>query len=218
MCEQYGADTFRMYEMFMGPLDASRPWQTRDVVGVFRFLQRLWRVCIDEETGEPHVDDRALDDDTKRVLHRTIAAVRGDVEALGFNTVIARLFELNNHLAKVVEAQGSAPRAAVEPLLLMLAPIAPHISEELWSRLGHANTLTYEPFPEHDPAWLLDDTVEVPVQVNGKVRARVTVATDADKDALEAAARAEPRVAELLEGKAIRKVVVIPGRLVNFVV
>src|SRR3954451_4818410 len=115
MCNDYGDDTFRMYEMLMVMLDASRPWQTRDVVGVFRFLQRLWRVCIDEDTGEPHIDDSALDDDTLRVLHRTIAAVRADVQGLGFNTVIARLFELNNHLAKVVEARGIPPRAAVEP-------------------------------------------------------------------------------------------------------
>ncbi len=218
MIDEYGADTFRMYEMFMGPLDASRPWNTRDVVGVYRFLQRLWRVCIDEDTGEPHVDDAALDDETARVLHRTIAAVRGDIDALGFNTVIARLFELNNHLAKLVEASGSAPRAAVEPLLLMLAPLAPHISEELWSRLGHPDSLAYEPLPIHDPALLVEDTVEIPVQVNGKVRARITVPADADADTCESAARAEPRIAEILDGVTVRKTIVIPGRLVNFVV
>ncbi|HEY3832499.1 MAG TPA: leucine--tRNA ligase [Acidimicrobiia bacterium] len=218
MIDNYGADTFRMYEMFMGPLDASRPWQTRDVVGVYRFLQRLWRVCIDEDTGEPHVDDQALDVDTARVLHRTIAAVRGDVDALGFNTVIARLFELNNHVWGIVESRGRAPRAAVEPLLLMLAPLAPHISEELWSRIGHSGSLAYEPFPVHDPALLVETTAEIPVQVNGKVRARITVAADADAAACEAAARADERIAELLAGKAVRKVVAIPGRLVNFVV
>ncbi|HEY1738657.1 MAG TPA: leucine--tRNA ligase, partial [Acidimicrobiia bacterium] len=218
MINEYGADTFRMYEMFMGPLDASRPWNTRDVVGVFRFLQRLWRVCIDEDSGEPHVDDQPLDDDTARVLHRTIAAVRGDIDGLGFNTVIARLFELNNHVWGIVESRGSAPRAAVEPLLLMLAPLAPHISEELWSRIGHSGSLAYEPFPVHDPALLVEDTVEIPVQVNGKLRARITVAADADAAACEAAARADDRIAALLAGKTVRKVVAIPGRLVNFVV
>ena len=218
MIQDYGADTFRMYEMFMGPLDASRPWNTRDVVGVYRFLQRLWRLCIDEQTGEPHVDDDALDDETARVLHRTIAAVRNDIDSLGFNTIIARLFELNNHLARVVEARGSAPRAAVEPLLLMLAPLAPHISEELWSRLGHPESLAYEPLPVHDPALLVQETIEIPVQVNGKVRARITVPADADAEATELAARGDGRIAELLQDLIVRKAIVIPGRLVNFVV
>ncbi len=218
MCEEYGADTFRMYEMFTGPLDASRPWNTRDVIGVHRFLQRLWRICIDEDTGDTRVSDAPVDDETRRVLHRTIAAVRADVDALGFNTVIARLFELNNHLAKVVESTGTAPRAVIEPFLLMVAPIAPHIAEEIWSRLGHTTSLTYEPFPHHDPALLVADTVEVPVQVNGKVRSRITVAADADGPACEAAARADERVAALLDGATVRKVIVVPGRLVNFVI
>ena len=218
MCAEYGADTFRMYEMFMGPLDASRPWNTRDVVGVNRFLQRLWRSCIDESTGESRVVDVAIDDDTRRVLHRTIAAITSDIPALGFNTVVARLFELNNHLTKLVEASGSAPREVVEPLILMTSPVAPHIAEELWQRIGHHDTCAYEPFPVHDPNWLIADTVEIPVQINGKVRAKVTVAADANQEVCEAAARADERIAALLDGATVRKTVVVPGRMVNFVI
>jgi leucyl-tRNA synthetase len=218
MYADYGADTLRLYEMFMGPLDASRPWNTRDIVGTHRFLQRLWRNCVDEDTGASRVTDAPADDDTRRTLHRTIAAINADMPTLGFNTVVARYFELNNHLTKVVEATGAAPREVVEPFVLMVAPLAPHIAEELWSRLGHEQSLAYEPFPEADPAWLVADTVELPVQVNGKVRSKVTVAADADQAACEAAARADARIAELLDGATVRKVVVVPGRLVNFVI
>jgi leucyl-tRNA synthetase len=136
---------------------------------------------------------------------------------LGFNTAIARLFELNNHLTTVVQQTGALPREVAEPLVLMVAPLAPHIAEELWSRLGHDDTITYEPFPVADPACLVEDLVEVPVQVNGKVRARINIASDADAAAHEAAARAEPRIAELLEGATVRHVKVVPGKIVNFV-
>jgi leucyl-tRNA synthetase len=213
----YGADTLRLYEMATGPLDASRPWNTSDIIGVHRFLQRLWRNVIDEETGSAHVSDAGADDETRRVLNRTIAAVRDDMASMSFNTAIARLTEYNNHLTQVVAREGAAPREAVLPIVLMVAPLAPHIAEEVWSRLGHADTLTYEQFPVADPAWLVDDTVEVPVQVNGKVRGRITVAAGADAASHEAAARADEKVAAQLDGKEIRKVVVVPGRTVNFV-
>jgi len=218
MYSAYGADTLRLYEMFMGPLDASRPWSTTDVVGVHRFLQRLWRNVVDEETGELRVADEPIDEDTRRLLHRTIAAVRADMDDLGFNTSIARLFELNNRLHDVVAATGAAPGEIVTPLVLMVAPLAPHTAEELWERLGHSESLAYEPFPEADPSLLVEDEVEIAVQVNGKVRARIRVPTDAHEDDLVDAARAEPHVAALLEGATIRKTVVVPGRLVNFVV
>ncbi len=218
MCAEYGADTFRMYEMFMGPMDASRPWSTRDVVGVNRFLQRLWRNCVDEFTGESRVTEAVIDDDTRRIVHRSIAAVTHDMPSLGFNTVVARLFELNNHLTKVVEASGGAPRQIVEPLILMTSPLAPHIAEELWRRVGHTKTCTYEPFPVHDPKWLVAETVEIPVQVNGKVRSKITVASDADQASCEAAARADEKIVELLTDATVRKVVVVAGRMVNFVV
>jgi leucyl-tRNA synthetase len=216
--DEYGADTLRLYEMSTGPLDASRPWNTSDIVGVHRFLQRLWRNVIDEETGAVRVSDAPADDESRRVLHRTIAAVTDDMMSMGFNTAIARLIECNNHLTRVVARDGAAPREIVVPLVLMVAPLAPHIAEELWARLGHADTLTYETFPAADPSWLVEESVEVPVQVNGKVRTRVKVAAGADEAEHERIARSDARIAELLDGATVRKVIVVPGRLVNFVI
>lgn len=214
----YGADTLRLYEMFMGPLDAGRPWSTTDIIGVHRFLQRLWRNLVAEDTGELQVSADAPQEDTRRLLHRTIAAVRADMSELKFNTSIARLFEFNNHLTQVVSDRGAAPREVAEPLVLMLAPLTPHVAEELWERLGHDGSLAFEPFPEADPALLVQDTIEVPVQVNGKVRATIQVPPDTTDDQLEATARAETRIAALLDGATVRKVIVVPGRLVNFVI
>jgi leucyl-tRNA synthetase len=151
-------------------------------------------------------------------LHRTIAAVRDDMAGLKFNTAIARCFELNNRLTQVVADHGAAPLEIVVPLVLMLAPLTPHIAEELWARLGNDDSLTYEAFPVADPALLVEDEVEIPVQVNGKVRGHVSVPADATAEVIEASARVEPKIATLLEGATIRKVVAIPGRMVNFVV
>jgi len=214
--EEYGADTLRVYEMSMGPLDTSRPWATKDVVGAHRFLQRLWRLAVDETSGAPAVVDAELTDEDFKQLHRTIAGVRDDYEHLRDNTVAAKLIEYVNYLTKTYP--NGAPRAAVEPLVQMVSPLAPHIAEELWSVLGHTETITFEPFPEFDEQWLVDDTVEVPVQINGKVKARIDVAADASKDDLEAAALADERVAELVDGKNVVKVIAIPGRMVNLVV
>ncbi|HVX46280.1 MAG TPA: leucine--tRNA ligase [Mycobacteriales bacterium] len=212
---EWGADTFRLYEMFTGPLDQSRPWDPKAISGMLRLLQRIWRVVIDEESGSPRVADVPVPEETARILHRTIAAVREGYESLRFNTSIARITELSNHLTQVY-AGGSVPVAVAEPLVLMLAPLAPHIAEELWQRLGHADSLAWEAFPVADPALLVEDSIEIPVQINGKVRATVQVAADASRDAMEAAARAG--VSAQLEGKTVRKVIVVPGRLVNFVV
>ncbi|MGV0433897.1 leucine--tRNA ligase [Corynebacterium ureicelerivorans] len=214
--EEYGADTLRVYEMSMGPLDTSRPWATKDVVGAHRFLQRLWRLAVDETSGAPAVVDAELTDEDLKQLHRTIAGVRDDYEHLRDNTVAAKLIEYVNYLTKTYP--NGAPRAAVEPLVQMVSPLAPHIAEELWSVLGHTETITFEPFPESDEQWLVDDTVEVPVQINGKVKARIDVAADASKDDLEAAALADERVAALVAGKNVVKVIAIPGRMVNLVV
>ena len=208
----------RLYEMFSGPLDQSRPWDTKAVVGVYRLLQRIWRNVVDEETGETTVVDGDLDDDTQRILHRTIASVRDGMERLRFNVSVAKITELNNHLTARYP-RGGVPRDAAEPLVLLLAPLAPHIAEELWSRLGHPDSLVTQPFPEADPAWLVDETVEIPVQIDGKVRARVRVPADADEEAVEALARADAQVAALLAASGtVRKVIVVPGRLINFVV
>ena len=217
MYDAYGADTLRLYEMATGPFDQSRPWNTRDVIGVHRLLQRIWRTVVDESTGEVRVVDEPADEETLRLLHRTIADVREGMESLRFNTSIAKLTELNNHLTQAY-AGTTTPREVAEPLVLMLAPLAPHIAEELWDRLGHDHSLAWLDFPVADPARLAVDAVEIPVQISGKVRARISVPVDADAAALEAAARAEPKVAELLTGATVRRVVAVPGRLVNFVV
>src|SRR5664280_86615 len=174
MFEGYGADTFRVYEMSMGPLDLSRPWETRAVIGAQRFLQRLWRNVIDEVSGELLVTETAPDEPTRRLLHKTIDALRTDYDGLRFNTAIARLIEFNNALTKL----PNVPREAAEALVVMSAPVAPHIAEELWAKLGHVDSLTYVDFPKADPALLLDDTVTCVVQVQGKVRDRLEVAAD----------------------------------------
>ena len=214
MVDTYGADTFRLYEMNMGPLDVSRPWNTRDVIGMQRFLQRLWRNLVDEETGALRVVEEPCDESTRRLLHRTIAGTRADMDGLRFNTAIAKLIELNNALTKL----PATPREAAEPLVQMLSPLCPHLAEELWTKLGHTGTITYVPFPVADPALLVEDSVEYPVQVNGKVRARVTVAADASPQAVEVIALTDDKVLAALDGKTARKVIVVPGRMVNIVV
>ncbi len=220
MCARYGADTLRLYEMFGGPLEGSRPWDDSAVVGMYRLLQRVWRLFVDEASGEVRVDDdpaNATTDETNRALHRTIDAVRDGMESLRFNTSIARITELTNHLTASLP-EGGVPRPVAEAVVLLLGPLAPHLAEELWSRLGHQQSLAYETFPVADSAWLVDDTVEVPVSVNGKVRSRITVAVDADAAALEAAARADEKVAALLAGATVRKVIAVPAKMVNFVI
>ena len=213
ICDGYGADTLRVYEMSMGPLEASRPWATKDVVGAHRFLQRVWRLVIDENSGQTRVSDDPLDDETLRQLHRTIAGVSDDYVGLRNNTAAAKLIEYTNHLTKA----GVSSRAALEPLVLMVAPLAPHLAEELWHRLGHEQSLAHGPFPNADPRYLVTDTVEYPVQVNGKVRGHITVAADAGRDALESAALADEKVVAFLAGATPKKVIVVPGRLVNLV-
>jgi len=214
MCERFGADTFRMYEMGMGPMDMSRPWQTRDVVGSQRYLQRLWRLVVSESTGETVVSDAEPDLETQRLLHRTIDGVRADYAVMGYNTAIAKLIVLTNHLTK---SGAAVPRSVAEALVLMTAPLAPHIGEEMWSRLGHPESLAHGPFPEADRALLVAEQVEYPIQVKGKVRARITMDVTAGRSEIEAAALAEPRIVELLAGAAPRKVVVVPGKMISIV-
>jgi len=179
-----------------------------------RFLQRVWRNIIDELTGKLRVDDAPADDDTRRKLHRTIDTVRAEMEALRFNTAIAKLIELNNHVTKL----AAMPREVAEPLVLMLSPLVPHIAEELWQRLGHDGTIAYVRLPEADASLLVDDSMEYPVQVNGKVRGHIMVPADSDNDTVQATALADPRVAAALAGATPKKVIVVPGRMVNVVV
>ncbi|MEO1060543.1 MAG: leucine--tRNA ligase [Actinomycetota bacterium] len=215
--DDYGADTLRLYEMSMGPLDRDRPWETRAIVGSHKLLQRVWRTVVDEDSGAVRVVDEPADDETRRILHRTIDGVRADMDGLRFNTAIAKLTELNNHVTRVY-ADSPTPREVAEALALMLAPLAPHTGEELWARLGHEGSLAYVDFPTADPSLLVEDLVELPVQVNGKVRGRVSVAADADEAAIVAAALEDPGVAKHLDGGEPRKTIVVPGRMVNLVV
>lgn len=216
ICRDFGADTLRVYEMSMGPLDTSRPWATKDVVGSQRFLQRLWRLAVNEDTGELATTDAALSEDDLKQLHRTIAGVRDDYENLRLNTVVAKLIEYVNYLTKTYRTE--APRAAVEPIAQLVSPIAPHIAEELWQRFGHDETITYQPFPTYEEKYLVDDEIEVPVQINGKVKARINVAADADQDAVFDVALADAKIAELTNGKNVVKKIYVPGRMVNLVV
>ncbi|MGW1224693.1 leucine--tRNA ligase [Streptomyces sp. NPDC002530] len=214
ICGEYGADTLRLYEMAMGPLDVSRPWDTRAVVGQFRLLQRLWRNIVDEESGEVTVVDTEPDEDTLRALHKAIDGVGGDMVGMRFNTAIAKITELNNHLTK---AGGPLPRSVAESLVLLVAPLAPHVAEELWHRLGHTESVVHQDFPVADPAYVVDETVTCVVQVKGKVKARLEIPPTIADAELEALALADPAVVAALDGAGIRKVIVRAPKLVNIV-
>ncbi|WP_329317764.1 leucine--tRNA ligase [Streptomyces sp. NBC_01262] len=215
ICAEYGADTLRLYEMAMGPLDVSRPWDTRAVVGQYRLLQRLWRNVVDEATGEVTVTDGAEPDEaTLRALHKTIDGVTGDLAGLRFNTAIAKITELNNHLTK---AGGPVPRSIAEPLVLLIAPLAPHVAEELWRRLGHTGSLAHADFPVADPALVQDEAVVCVVQIKGKVKARLEVPPAIADAELEALALGDPAVVAALGDAAVRKVIVRAPKLVNIV-
>jgi leucyl-tRNA synthetase len=224
----YGADTLRLYEMAMGPLDGDRPWRADDITGMHRFLQRLWRLIIDESTGETRVPRipptapaadatpssssapaEALDSVTARLLHQTIASVRTDFEALRYHTAIARIIELTAHASRLPHM----PRVLAEPLVLMVAPLAPHIAEELWQRLGHPSSLAREPFPEPDPALAGPVTVTLPVQVNGKVRFTIEVPATATRDDIAEALTRHPAY----PAEEIARLVIVPGKIASIV-
>ncbi|MET4645179.1 leucine--tRNA ligase [Streptomyces sp. NBC_01724] len=214
ICAEYGADTLRLYEMAMGPLDVSRPWDTRAVVGQYRLLQRLWRNVVDEETGEVTVVDTEPGEDTLRALHKAIDGVGQDMAGMRFNTAIAKVTELNNHLTKV---GGPLSRSVAERLVLLVAPLAPHIAEELWRRLGHTDSVVHQDFPVADPAYVVDETVTCVVQVKGKVKARLEISPSITDEELETLALADPAVVAALDGAGIRKVIVRAPKLVNIV-
>jgi len=214
----FGADSLRLYEMFMGPLEATKPWSTTGVSGVRGFLDRCWRLIVDERADEltlaPQVCDDQPTDDQLRELHRTIDKVTKDIQSLSFNTAIAKMMEFVNFCTPLERR----PRAILEPFVTVLAPFAPHLAEELWKLLGRPAPVSLAAWPAVEEQWLKDDTVEIPVQIQGKLRGRVVVPAGADAGAMQAAATADPKIAELLEGKQVVKVVAVPGRLVNFVV
>ncbi len=215
---EYGADSLRLYEMYMGPLESTKPWSMGGVNGVRRFLDRAWRMIVDDRAEEmalnPAVEDVAPTEDQNRMLHRTIQAVTNDLDTMDFNTAIARMMEFVNFFTK----ETPRPHGAMERFVLLLAPFAPHIAEELWQLLGGKETLAYEPWPKYDESAVQESTIEVPVQIQGKLRSKIRVPADADRAALEQAARDDERIKELVAGKMIVKTIVVPGRLVNFVV
>jgi leucyl-tRNA synthetase len=219
--QNYGSDAFRLYEMYMGPLEAQKPWNTRDIVGMTRFLNAVWRNLIGDtpegEVEDPHktrVVDQPIPDVLDRMMHRTIKKVGDDIAALRFNTGIAELIKLNNELNKL----QSVPRELAENLALMLSPFAPHIAEEIWSRLGHTKSLARRPWPEFDEKMLVESTMELPVQVNGKLRDRISVPADADEATILSAAQQAAGAQQWLAGKEIKKRLYVPKKLVNFVV
>ncbi|MCH2135129.1 MAG: leucine--tRNA ligase [Phycisphaerales bacterium] len=209
---EYGADTFRLYEMYMGPLEASKPWNTRDIVGVYRFLQRVWRLAMNEESGEAVTIDAPVDE-TERALHRMIAKVSEDIPKLAFNTAIAAMIEFVNTATQ----QGGLTSDQLDRFSRVLSPFAPHIAEELRSRLGLDGFCSTASWPTWDDAMLQDDTLELPVQIKGKVRGRIEVPANADPATVETITLADERIAELLNGATPRKVIVVPGRIVNII-
>jgi leucyl-tRNA synthetase len=214
----FGADALRLYEMFMGPLEATKPWSTTGVNGVRGFLDRCWRLVVDERADAivpaPQVCDDPPSDDQLREIHRTIDKVTRDIESLSFNTAIAKMMEFVNFCTPLERR----PRGILEPFVTILAPFAPHLAEELWEVLGRTAPVSLAAWPAVEERWLRDDTVEIPVQIQGKLRGRVVVPADADADAMKAAAVADPKIAEHLAGREIVKVVAVPGRMVNFVI
>ncbi len=212
---EYGADTLRLYEMSMGPLEATKPWNTRDVAGVHRFLHRVWRMIVDEQTGQlqPSIKDIDPAQDELRILHKTIKKVTEDIESMDFNTAIsAMIIFVNNMLSKKEKS-----KSVMEQFVLILSPFAPHIAEELWTRLGHDNSLAYEPWPEFDENLARDETIEVPVQINGKLRSKLNVSADTDEEQLKQLALDDEKIKANLEGKEIRKIIVAKRKLVNIV-
>jgi leucyl-tRNA synthetase len=212
----YGADSMRLYEMFMGPLEAVKPWSMQGLEGVYRFLQRVWRLVVDEETGalSASVQDTSADEATSRLLHQTIKKVGGDVETFGFNTAISAMMILTNHLAR----QPVVPKSVVETLVLILSPFAPHIAEELWQKLGHGKSIAYEDWPKFDPELVKEAEVELAIQVNGKIKDKIVVSAQADDEQIKQKALASEKVIAALAGKQPKKVIVIKSRLVNIVV
>lgn len=211
-----GADTLRMYEMFMGPLEATKPWNTRGVDGMYRFLSRIWRLYIDDQgkISEKIIAGDAGSDDFKRTWHKTIKKVSEDIEALRFNTAISQLMIFVNDAYK----EEQLPRDAMLNFVQLLSPLAPHIAEELWERLGHDQSITYEPWPTYDEAWTSEDEVEVVVQINGKIVERMVISKTADKQQMEEQALSLDKVKAAISNKTVRKVIAVPGKIVNIVV
>ncbi|OME86765.1 leucine--tRNA ligase [Paenibacillus sp. FSL A5-0031] len=211
---EFGADTLRMYEMFMGPLEATKPWNTNGVEGTYRFLNRVWRLFVNEDGSlNAKIGNGETSDAFKRTWHRSIKKITDDYEGLRFNTVISQLMIFVNEAYKT----DVLPQAAMEQFVQLISPIAPHIAEELWEKLGRTDSLTYAAFPTFEEAWTVDQEVEIVVQVNGKIADRISIAADMDVAEMENIAKELEKVQELIAGKTIRKVIAVKGKLVNIV-
>jgi leucyl-tRNA synthetase len=215
---EYGADSLRLYEMFMGPLEATKPWSMTGVGGVRNFLDRVWRMIVNDKADEfalsAAVSDSSCDDDQKRMLHQTIKKVTEDTDSMSFNTAIARMMEFTNFFTRC----STRPIEAMKTFLILLSPYAPHLAEELWRALGGEESIAKQSWPAWDESALVESSIEVPVQINGKVKAKISVPPDASQDAIGQAALADEKVQSLIDGKTIVKLIVVPGRLVNLVV
>jgi leucyl-tRNA synthetase len=215
---EYGADSLRLYEMFMGPLEATKPWAMEGVGGVRNFLDRVWRLVVDHRSDEGELSsalsDGDCDEEQNRVLHQTIKKVTEDTDAMSFNTAIARMMEFTNHFSK----SEQRPKSAIKTFLILLSPYAPHIAEELWWKLGEPDTIAHAAWPQYDEAALVQSSIEVPVQINGKIKTKIQVPPQISKEELAEVALSDDRVKQLIEGKTIVKQIVVPGRLVNLVV
>ena len=215
---EYGADSLRLYEMFMGPLEATKPWSTTGVNGVRNFLDRVWRLVVDTHAEDNRLVDTVQDieptAEQNRIIHSTIMAVTRDIEALSFNTGIARMMEFVNFFTK----ETIRPKSGMESLVLLLSPYAPHMAEEIWQALGNKQSLAMHPWPSYDESLTRLSEIEVPLQINGKLRAKLIVPAESSAEQMEQAARSHEKLADWLDGKQIVKAIVVPGRMVNFVV
>jgi len=212
ICKDYGADTLRMYEMFLGPIEQSKPWNTQGIEGVHKFLRKLWRTCINSHDNIQLTNEEPSTKELK-VLHKTIKKTSEDIESLSLNTSIAAFMICLNELSEM----GCRKKAIFEPLLIILSPFAPHICEELWSRLGHSSSIAHATFPAFNPSYLAEDTFTYPVSFNGKVRFQIEMPVNAPKETVEAAALQHEMAEKWMEGKTPKKIIVVPGRIVNIV-
>jgi leucyl-tRNA synthetase len=211
--ERQGADTLRMYEMFLGPLEQFKPWNTNGMDGVSKFLKRFWKLFHDNE-GNFAVSDEVPTAAELKSLHKTIRKVEEDIERFSFNTSVSTFMICVNELT----ALKTNKRAILDPLTVVLAPYAPHIAEELWEKLGHRESVTFAPFPAWEEKYLVENTFDYPVSVNGKMRAKVTFATDTPREEIEKAVVADEQVIKFFEGKAPKKIIIVPNKIINVVV
>ncbi len=225
ICNQYGADTLRMYEMFLGPLEQAKPWNTAGITGVHGFLKKLWKlyhspfeggkgdVSPSPEPNDFYVSEESASKDSLKTLHKTIKKVQEDIENFSFNTSVSSFMIAVNELS----AQRCNSREILEPLAILISPYAPHIAEELWQKLGHSESISTAPFPKFEEKYLVESTKEYPISFNGKMRFTLELPLDISKEEIESAVMAHEKTAQYLEGRTPKKVIIVPGKIVNIV-